>query len=157
MKNKILWPSMALLSLDNYQELSKADIIILHYLLSIFRERKKSITIKHLYITPSQKAIATATGYTRETVNRSIQKLHQLGYIWKTVRRKEYGQWQTCLYKIGNKLLKKVKWIWNKIKGDIFKKPPCDVNHTHSDHYNNDFISQKPESIKNTLSSLGFT
>lgn len=92
-------------------DLTTADIKIFYRIFSLLNWRAKIAPEKSLYIWPSQTWLGQETGYCRETVSRSIQRLQAAGLIRIIHRRPENGRWTTNLYMIGNWLIRFVRRI----------------------------------------------
>jgi len=93
------------------QNVTSKDLKVLNQLFILFRIAKKDLTIKHLYIQPSELYLKKKTGFSIGGISRSITKLTNLGIIRTTHRRKKWGNWQTNLYHLGDKILQMVPWM----------------------------------------------
>lgn len=126
MTYQYFYPTIDCLSSEMLQKCSSKDIKVLNQLFIIFRIAKKSLTLKHLYIQPSEIYIKSKTGYAIESISRSISKLTQLGIIRTTHRRQRLGKWQTNLYHLGDEILNKVPWLRKSL--EKLRHQPIDQN-----------------------------
>ena len=110
------YPTLDVLSSEIIQQLTGKDIKVLHQMFILFRMASRNLTIKHVYIQPSEIYLRSKTGYSICGISRSISKLTQLGIIRTTHRRMRWGRWQTNLYHLGEMILAKVPWLRKALK-----------------------------------------
>ena len=79
------------------KDLTATDWRTLHELCWLTTCRERTHPASPAYVTPGQRYLAAATDTCRETASRATTRLHALGVICKTRRRKVRGTWQTCL------------------------------------------------------------
>lgn len=93
------------LSIEFLQRMNGTDHKVLDVIVDMcYRTAPKSPT-GALYCFPGQRWLGQRLGRTRETISRSVSKLHTLGLIAVTHRRKVHKRWQTNLYQLGHQLL----------------------------------------------------
>jgi DNA-binding transcriptional MocR family regulator len=95
--------------LDIYKQLNGTDLKILMSIAYRAKRRAKFNPTKAAYCTPSQRTLGSNIGVSRETANKSTQKLHKLGIITKTQRRPVRGIFTTCMYVVNK------PWTWRLI------------------------------------------
>jgi DNA-binding MarR family transcriptional regulator len=84
-----------------FNALKPSDFRILHRLQSLWEHAGRTNPKAAPFIQPSQKWIGAECGCTRETASRSTTRLHRLGLIRKTFRRRHRdGRQLTCLYQL---------------------------------------------------------
>lgn len=126
MKHPYFYPTLDCLSSDMLQNVTGKDIKVLNQLFILFRIAKKDLTIKYLYIQPSELYIKSKTGYSVCGISRSITKLTAAGLIQTTHRRMKFGKWQTNIYHLGEKILAMVPWM----RKYLNKKAPSPFDQT---------------------------
>jgi biotin operon repressor len=92
-----------------FQQLDGYDLKLLEeiHFLSQLQAKKSPTGAK--YCNPSQVYLSKKLGISRESISHHVTKLHKLGVLDVTHRRKLHGRWQTNLYKI-------VSWVWWRIR-----------------------------------------
>ncbi len=86
--------------------LTKTELLLYELLISIMKSTSRRIPSKAFYACPSQRWLAKRLNRSREWVSTSVRKLHRMGLIDVTHRRKVLGYWQTNLYRVGAALKK---------------------------------------------------
>lgn len=126
MKQYHFYPTLDCLSTEMFQSITSKDIKVLNQLFILFRIAKRDLTLKHLYIQPSEIYLRAKTGFSIGGISRSITRLTNLGIIRTTHRRMKWGKWQTNIYHLGDLILKMVPWM----RKFLNNKPPSPFDHT---------------------------
>ena len=105
------YPTLDCLSTEMFQSVTAKDLKVLNQLFILFRIAKRDLTLKYLYIQPSEIYIRSKTGFSIGGISRSITRLTKAGIIRTTHRRMRYGKWQTNLYHLGDMILNMVPWM----------------------------------------------
>lgn len=105
------YPTLDCLSTKMFQSVTAKDLKVLNQLFILFRIAKRDLTLKYLYIQPSEIYIKSKTGFSIGGISRSITKLTKAGIIRTTHRRMKRGKWQTNIYHLGNMILNMVPWM----------------------------------------------
>jgi len=91
--------------LEIQSRLNSTDLKVLDLIVCMCRCQSKKSESRTSYCYPSEPWIGTKLSRTRETISRSVSKLHKMELLSVIHRRKYKGVWQTNLYRLGAKLL----------------------------------------------------
>lgn len=87
------------------RELNATDIQTLDLLIDLMRIQRKKSPNYAAYCYPGEEWIGAKVNRSRQWISETVQKLHHLGLIHITPRRKVHRRWQTNLYRLGQTIL----------------------------------------------------